>query len=261
MNADRLEVIVVTVEESIITTKQSFEDSFSEEKFYNKQTQDENHLKSILDFLPISPYMNILDLGVGSGYLSFAIAQLYPNATVVGLDIVDQTLKNNQKKIDEKNIKNLRFISYNGIDFPFDDNTFDLVVSRYALHHFPAIDKSLSEVFRVLTKTGLFFISDPAPNENDREGFIDEYMRVKKDGHIKFYSFEEWVRLCETSGFRFEKSFHSNIRFPRIIDSVYQDIMRKYDNRIIDGYDLQMTDNEIYITEQVNNMLFCRLFS
>lgn len=249
---------MATVEESIIATKQSFENSFLEATFYNKQTQDENHLQSILDFLPITPCMNVLDLGAGSGYLSFAIAEYDPNVTVVGLDIVDQTLKKNQKKINEKNISNLRFVSYNGVDFPFDDNTFDLVVSRYALHHFPDINKSLSEIFRVLTEKGLFFISDPTPNENDSDGFIDEYMQVKKDGHIKFHFFPEWMRLCETNGFQFVKSFQSNIRFPRIIDSVYQDIMRKYDNKIIDGYDLQMIANEIYITVQVNNMLFCR---
>lgn len=249
---------MTTAEESINATKQSFENSFSEAIFYNKQTQDENHLQAILDFLPIPPCMKILDLGSGSGYLSFAIAQHYPNASVVGLDIVDQTLKDNQKEIDKKGIRNLRFISYNGVDFPFADNTFDLVVSRYALHHFPDINKSLSEVFRVLTETGLFFISDPTPNENDKDGFVDEYMQVKKDGHIKFYSFDEWMRLCETSGFRFVKSFQSNIRFPRIMDCAYQEIMRKYDHKITDGYDLQMMDNEIYITEQVNNMLFCR---
>lgn len=109
---------MTTVEESINATKQSFENSFSEATFYNKQTQDEKHLQAILDFLPIMPCMKILDLGAGSGYLSFAIAQHYPNASVVGLDIVDRTLKENQKEIDKKGIRNLRVISYNGVDFP-----------------------------------------------------------------------------------------------------------------------------------------------
>ena len=109
----------------------------------------------------------------------------------------------------------------------------------------------------MLTETELFFISDPTPNENDKDGFVDEYMQVKKDGHIKFYFFDEWMRLCETSGFRFGKSFQSDIRFPRITDCVYQEIMRKYDHKITEGYNLQIMDHEIYITEQVNNMLFC----
>ena len=40
----------------------------------------------------------------------------------------------------------MKFIDYDGIEFPFADNTFDCVVSRYALHHFPDIEKAFSEI-------------------------------------------------------------------------------------------------------------------
>jgi len=40
------------------------------------------------------------------------------------------------------------------------------------------------------------FISDPCPNECDSERFVDDYMRLKKDGHIRFYIKDEWKRLC-----------------------------------------------------------------
>lgn len=45
---------------SIVATKQAFENSFSSGEFYNKQTQDEQHLKLILEFLPIKSGMKIL---------------------------------------------------------------------------------------------------------------------------------------------------------------------------------------------------------
>lgn len=48
------------IENSIMVTKQGFEHSCSSEDFYNKQTQDEHHLKSILDFLPLKADMKIL---------------------------------------------------------------------------------------------------------------------------------------------------------------------------------------------------------
>lgn len=56
------------------------------------------------------------------------------------------------------------------------------------LHHFPDIDYSISEVARVLKGGGVFFISDPCPNDCDKDRFVDEYMQLKKDGHIKFYT-------------------------------------------------------------------------
>ena len=59
----------MNIEESIKATKEGFEASFAQGTFYNKQTQDFEHLQAILDFLPIKPGMKILDLGTGSGYL------------------------------------------------------------------------------------------------------------------------------------------------------------------------------------------------
>lgn len=45
---------------------ESFEESFTEKTFYNKQTQDETHLRDILKFVEIEPGMKVLDLGCGS---------------------------------------------------------------------------------------------------------------------------------------------------------------------------------------------------
>ena len=176
---------------SIEAARAGFEASFEEADFYNKQTQDEKHLKDILATINVKPGMKILDLGCGSGYLTFPIAERNENAYVVGLDIVTDTLERNTEKAHKINIRNVEFISYDGITFPFEDDSFDLVVTRYALHHFPEIRKSVREVARVLKGDGLFFISDPRPNDCDITRFVDDYMQLKKDGHIKFYTKDE----------------------------------------------------------------------
>lgn len=135
-----------------------------------------------------------------------------------------------------------------------------MVISRYALHHFPDIQKSISEVSRVIKPGGCLFISDPAPNVNDTSRFADEYMQLKKDGHIKFYTKDEWKQICGKHGLQFKKSFDSIIRFPRKKDTVYgfDELLKKHDEKIIESYKLEVTGNEIYITEQVNNILFCK---
>lgn len=251
---------IMDIENSIMASKQGFEYSFSSGNFYNKQTQDEQHLNNILDFLPFKADMKILDLGTGSGYLSFPIAKKYPNISIIGLDIIEKALEVNRLKAKEENVRNISFITYDGIDFPFADNEFDMVISRYALHHFPDIQKSISEVSRVIKPEGFLFISDPTPNVNDTSRFVDGYMQLKKDGHIKFYTEEEWLQICGKYGLQFKKSFDSTIRFPKKKDTAYgfDELLKKYDKEIVESYELKVVGNEIYITEQVNNILFCK---
>lgn len=242
----------------INNTRKGFEKSFADGDFYNRQTQDPGHLEKILEFVKISEGMKILDLGTGSGYLSFPIAKKNPGCDVIGLDIVNAALEANLARADTEGVKNMSFVSYDGIDFPFEECSFDLVVTRYALHHFPDIEHSIGEVSRVLKNNGILFISDPCPNERDINRFVDDYMRLKKDGHIRFYTKGEWTDICSRQGLFIADSFDSKIRFPKKKDTAcgYEEVLKKHDKAVIAGYDLAETDTELYITERVNNILF-----
>ena len=244
--------------ESIEQTKRGFEESFRDGTYYNKQTSDDLHLEMILRYIPVEPGIKILDLGTGSGYLAFPFARKYKQAEITGLDIVEKTLMDNQRKAEIEGINNLRFVSYDGVHFPFENNSFDIVISRYALHHFPVICDTFCEISRVLKKNGIFFLSDPTPNEDDRERFVDEFMQMKKDGHIKFYTKNEWNELGKAVDFLYVDDFETNIRFPRKkgSGSEYEDVINKYSKDIIRGYGVEITDDEVWITEKVNNLLF-----
>jgi ubiquinone/menaquinone biosynthesis C-methylase UbiE len=248
------------IKASIAETKREFEASFASGVFYDRQTQNSEHLEKIQEFINIRDGMNILDLGTGSGYLTFPIAGRNPGCTVTGLDIVSNTLEVNREKAAAERLENLSFVSYDGIDFPFESGTFDLIVTRYSLHHFPDIGQSIGEVSRVLKPGGMFFISDPCPNDCDTGRFVDDYMRMKKDGHIKFYTKDEWLSLCGQHGLKYADGFDSSLRFPRKkeLSPGYEDILRRHDKAVIESYDFAETDTELYITERVNNILFVK---
>ncbi|MDP4152496.1 MAG: methyltransferase domain-containing protein [Bacillota bacterium] len=245
-----------SIKRSIETTKKSFELSFGEEQFYNKQTQDEKHLKLILDSLKLTNGMKILDLGTGNGYMAFPIAVSNPGVEVIGLDIVEQTLSKNRSKAEMMGIGNLKFCAYDGVTFPFKDNEFDYIISRYALHHFPKLNVTFSEMNRVLKANGKLVISDPTPNSNDSSKFVDEFMQMKEDGHIQFYSLQEYVLLAKEANFKFISNTCSEITFPRKNAKSYEYLLNKHSKEITDGYHINVINDEIYITEQVLNMIF-----
>ncbi len=246
------------VSESIRRTKQGFEESFQADSFYNQQTRDEEQLNRLLDCLKVENGMKILDLGTGTGYLAFPIAERYPHAEVTGLDIVLQALNRNRQEAERRGRKNLQFISYGGLEFPFAGQSFDWVVSRYALHHFPAINGTFQEISRVLKPGGRLLISDPAPNDCDGDRFVDAYMQMKKDGHIRFYTKNEWIEIGKATGLAYTGGFETKIRFPKKRETAvgFNEIVNRFDGEVIRSYEVEITADEIWITERVNNLLF-----
>ncbi|MBR6106864.1 MAG: methyltransferase domain-containing protein [Oscillospiraceae bacterium] len=243
---------------SIQAAKTSFEARFSEGSYYNRQTQDQAHLDAILAFLPLRRGMRVLDLGTGSGYLAFALAARHPALAVTGLDIAEKTLEQNRIRAAAEHLHNLDFVAGNGMTLPFADAAFDLVITRYSLHHFPDIRGSIAQVRRVLKQGGAFFLSDPAPNPGDENGFADAYMRLKPDGHIRLYTAAEWQALCGEQGLVLHDLFESSIRFPRKTEQMpgLDALLKQHNAQVIAGYGLEIGETEVWITERVSNLLF-----
>ena len=86
------------IRENINDTRKGFEELFAAGDFYNRQTQDSEHLEKITEFVKIVEGMRVLDLGTGSGYLSFPLAKDNPGCEIIGLDIVYDALEANRAR-------------------------------------------------------------------------------------------------------------------------------------------------------------------
>lgn len=109
------------------------------------------------------PGMSVLDLCTGTGDLAFKIAKkIGPQGTLVGVDFTEEMLdlaeRKKQKMCPGSNIS-FR-LSY-AEDLPFKSESFDLVVSAFAMRNVIAnLERVLKEMFRVLKPNGQILILD-----------------------------------------------------------------------------------------------------
>jgi ubiquinone/menaquinone biosynthesis C-methylase UbiE len=103
----------------------------------------------------------ILDVGTGPGLLAVAFAQKIPDVDVVGLDISEVVLALAQKNAQKNGVSSrVLFKQGDAEDMPFENDTFDLVISSNTLHLLEHPVTMVNEVQRVLTAEGRFLISD-----------------------------------------------------------------------------------------------------
>lgn len=199
--------------ENVKQARESF-NRIIDNKTYANIIKDDKHLSTLMKLVEGGNYRKILDIGTGTGYLAFPLAEKFPASTVYGIDIAETIIEKNNETVKEKGISNLIFQVFDGLKYPFEDESFDLIVTRYAFHHFPNVVDSIQQMNRILVKGGMVLVSDPMRNDKDINGIIDEYMRVKKDGHIQFYLAKELDNLFINNGFSKEKQLITDMKFP-----------------------------------------------
>ena len=100
----------------------------------------------------------ILDVGCGTGTLSFLIKQRYPSAEVIGLDGDPQILEIARSKAQNGGAE-IRFEQGMSFDLPYPDASFDVILTSFMLHHLNRENKqkTAAEMYRVLRTGGQLF--------------------------------------------------------------------------------------------------------
>jgi ubiquinone/menaquinone biosynthesis C-methylase UbiE len=95
----------------------------------------------------------ILDAGCGTGEGSSRLAELFPQAHVVGVDIVDHHLELARSRYANLATR-LKFEHRSIFELGFPDDSFDLTVCRHVIHSIPHPDRVLAELARVTRPGG-----------------------------------------------------------------------------------------------------------
>ncbi|MHA1374086.1 MAG: class I SAM-dependent methyltransferase [Promethearchaeota archaeon] len=133
-----------------------------EKKFINSKRHAKKNLEDIEELfrtIDLSRISNVLEIGCGVGIVSEHLNNKY-NMNVVGTDVDPKQIK--IAKTFNKENENLKYIKVDATELPFENDTFDLNLSLWVLHHIRDWHKVLEELKRVLKPKSKIIIFDLA---------------------------------------------------------------------------------------------------
>lgn len=168
------------------------------------RTWDENpvHLersqaiaKKMEEVLPLNSNMKVLELGAGTGILSFLLAGKLGHITM--MDSSSEMVKVTEEKIQNRQISNLSTILFD-LEKETPDSAFDLIFSQMVLHHIENIESIFDKFYLLLQNGGFLAIADLYTEDGSfhGEGF---------SGHLGFDPAELSKNLID-AGFKNIKS-------------------------------------------------------
>jgi len=124
----------------------------------------------------------VLDVSTGAGHTALAFAPRV--AHVIASDLTPEMLATAQRLAAELGIANIEFKPADAQALPFEDNTFDLVTNRLALHHYADAHKAVAEMARVCKPGGIVALTDNVvPPDKQTAGYINHFEKLRDPSH------------------------------------------------------------------------------
>lgn len=156
-------------------------------------------LTALQSLLRAAPVADFLDLGCGGGHVSFHAAPFTERVTAY--DLSDAMLAAVAAGAAQRGLANITTRQGRAEHLPYDDASFDMVVSRYSAHHWRHVAPAIAEAARVLRPGGLCVMMDVyAPADPLLDTYLQTIEMVRDPSHVRNYSLAEWRSLLSATG-------------------------------------------------------------
>ncbi|MDR3476706.1 MAG: methyltransferase domain-containing protein [Gammaproteobacteria bacterium] len=145
------------------------------------------------------PNPTILEVGCSSGFMLEEMQKAFPDATIIGSDVVNSPLK----KLAEK-IPHVPLLRFDMVHCPLPDNSIDAIVMLNVLEHIEDDAGALAQAMRVLKPGGTLIIEVPAGPH-----LYDAYDKILM--HYRRYRLSSFCKLLENAGFQILKRSHLGV--------------------------------------------------
>ena len=155
----------------------------------------------------LEPHNKVLEIGCGTGIITFGIADSVDNITAI--DISPKMIEAAKEKRRKLNIDNIDFNVADGYELPYQDKEFDVISLFNVLHMIKEPKRQLREIYRLLKEDGYLLTATDCYGEvvSLKEKLLLLLKKLlNKIGvlpYLKNYKKSDLINLFENMNFQF----------------------------------------------------------
>jgi ubiquinone/menaquinone biosynthesis C-methylase UbiE len=138
-----------------------------------------------------------LDVATGTGFTAVSLAKVVKQVTA--MDLTEEMLDQARRLAKSQGLINIRFKQGDAMEMEYPDESFDLVTTRRAAHHFQDVPRFLMEAKRVLKPDGKLGVVDMSPPEG-AESFMNRIERLRDSSHVEAFTPTTWKSMISKAG-------------------------------------------------------------
>jgi len=149
-----------------------------------------------------------LDVATAAGHTAMALA---PHVrSVVGLDLTLAMFVPAARLAGERGLTNIAWLAGDVERMPVASGSFEIVVCRISLHHWPDAARGIQEMTRAARSGGrIVLVDNVVPDDARLAEFVNHYERVRDPSHHGCYSLKELQAMFVAAGLCIESTEQS----------------------------------------------------